>query len=112
MPGIAEDREKDVAQGNRGTKRRCQACGAPYYDLNRAPPVCPKCETEFTPQVPRGAPARGFRAQPKADIIDIQENEDTAPFQEDEVLETMDEDESDETVLDTDTDDERDEMRD
>jgi uncharacterized protein (TIGR02300 family) len=33
-----------------GTKRRCQHCGAAFYDLGRTPIVCPKCETEFKPE--------------------------------------------------------------
>src|SRR5579862_5398029 len=28
-----------------GTKRCCQSCGVKYYDLNRAPILCPKCGT-------------------------------------------------------------------
>lgn len=30
-----------------GTKRICQACAAKYYDLDRAPIICPKCQVEF-----------------------------------------------------------------
>lgn len=26
-----------------GTKRTCQSCGARFYDLTKAPIVCPKC---------------------------------------------------------------------
>jgi uncharacterized protein (TIGR02300 family) len=33
----------------RGTKRICQSCAAKYYDLNRAPILCPKCQAEFDP---------------------------------------------------------------
>jgi uncharacterized protein (TIGR02300 family) len=33
----------------RGTKRICQSCAAKYYDLNRTPILCPKCEAEFDP---------------------------------------------------------------
>ena len=32
-----------------GAKHTCQSCGAKYYDLNRTPVVCPKCNTEFDP---------------------------------------------------------------
>ena len=32
-----------------GTKRTCQSCASKYYDLNREPAVCPKCQTEFDP---------------------------------------------------------------
>jgi uncharacterized protein (TIGR02300 family) len=33
----------------RGTKRICHSCSAKYYDLNRVPVLCPKCQTEFDP---------------------------------------------------------------
>jgi len=35
-----------------GTKRRCISCGAKFYDLDRRPIVCPKCNAE----VPDNAP--------------------------------------------------------
>jgi uncharacterized protein (TIGR02300 family) len=33
----------------RGTKRICQSCSSKYYDLNREPVLCPKCQVEFDP---------------------------------------------------------------
>jgi uncharacterized protein (TIGR02300 family) len=33
-----------------GVKRDCPNCGARFYDLNRAPARCPKCEHGFTPE--------------------------------------------------------------
>ncbi|MCX8501430.1 MAG: TIGR02300 family protein [Alphaproteobacteria bacterium] len=33
-----------------GTKRHCQSCAAAFYDLNRAPILCPKCKAEFDPE--------------------------------------------------------------
>ena len=33
-----------------GTKRTCKSCEAKYYDLDRMPIVCPKCQTEFDPE--------------------------------------------------------------
>jgi len=40
-----------VAKPDLGTKRLCAGCGAKFYDLNRTPIVCPKCETQFVPVV-------------------------------------------------------------
>ena len=34
-----------------GTKRTCQSCGAAFYDMRRVPIVCPKCGTQFDPEV-------------------------------------------------------------
>ena len=35
-----------MAKTELGTKRVCVACGTRFYDLGRAPAVCPKCGTE------------------------------------------------------------------
>jgi uncharacterized protein (TIGR02300 family) len=47
-----------VAKPDLGTKRLCGSCGAKFYDLNKSPIVCPKCETVFVPVVaaPRTRP--------------------------------------------------------
>ena len=34
-----------------GIKRTCQGCSSPFYDLNRNPIVCPKCQVVFDPEV-------------------------------------------------------------
>jgi uncharacterized protein (TIGR02300 family) len=36
-----------LAKPDLGTKRLCANCGAKFYDLSKAPIVCPKCETVF-----------------------------------------------------------------
>jgi uncharacterized protein (TIGR02300 family) len=36
-----------VAKTDLGTKRLCGSCGAKFYDLDKTPIVCPKCETVF-----------------------------------------------------------------
>ena len=33
-----------------GIKRICQGCGALFYDLNKDPITCPKCEAIFDPE--------------------------------------------------------------
>jgi len=41
------------AAGRRlGTKRQCLSCGAKFYDLGKAPPVCPKCKKTLIEQRP------------------------------------------------------------
>ena len=53
-----------------GTKRVCVSCGARFYDLGRAPAVCPKCSTEQPAEQPRvrraPAPVTEERRRPKA----------------------------------------------
>ncbi len=39
-----------VAKQNWGLKRTCQSCGARFYDLEKSPIVCPKCQAEFDPE--------------------------------------------------------------
>ena len=36
-----------MAKPDLGTKRLCGNCGAKFYDLRKAPILCPKCETVF-----------------------------------------------------------------
>ena len=40
-----------MAKPELGTKRLCASCGAKFYDLNKSPVLCPKCETVFVPPV-------------------------------------------------------------
>ena len=41
----------DLAKIEWGIKRICQACGALFYDLNKDPITCPKCDVGFDPEV-------------------------------------------------------------
>lgn len=42
-----------MAKPEMGLKRVCVACGTKFYDLTRAPAVCPKCGTEQPAEQPR-----------------------------------------------------------
>lgn len=99
---------------DRGTKRRCPHCAAPFYDLNRRPIVCPKCEEEVRPEAVVKVPVRG-RAVPRAAApapVVAEEPEDAGAFEEDEVLEPVEDNDDDEDIVDGGTlDDDRDEMR-
>lgn len=35
----------------RGLKRVCVGCGSRFYDMNKRPIACPKCNTEFTGEI-------------------------------------------------------------
>jgi len=41
-----------LAKPDLGTKRVCANCGAKFYDLNKTPILCPKCETVFVASPP------------------------------------------------------------
>jgi uncharacterized protein (TIGR02300 family) len=45
-----------VAKAELGTKRQCRNCSTRFYDLNRDPIICPKCDTVFQPHELRPTP--------------------------------------------------------
>lgn len=76
-----------------GEKRVCQSCEAPFYDLGRVPPTCPKCGAEYVvivrpPPTPRQnqkrvafgkaypAPLPEAEALPEEDSEDERETDD------------------------------------
>lgn len=44
--------ETATATAERGLRRRCASCGAPFYDLRRDPIVCPKCGATLVSRLP------------------------------------------------------------
>lgn len=57
-----------MAKPELGQKRTCQSCSAKFYDMNRAPIVCPKCGASFDPEalmkLRRGKPVPAPVAKP------------------------------------------------
>jgi uncharacterized protein (TIGR02300 family) len=45
-----------VAKPELGTKRLCSNCSAKFYDLNKSPIICPKCNTVLEIAIPRSRP--------------------------------------------------------
>ncbi|CCJ06478.1 TIGR02300 family protein [Methylocystis sp. SC2] len=80
-----------MAKAELGVKRRCLTCATAFYDLNRAPIVCPKCAAVFqVVEVLRSAARRPAyhsfaRSAPVAPVI--------APIVDDVLLSTADEEE-------------------
>jgi uncharacterized protein (TIGR02300 family) len=67
-----------VAKAELGTKRLCANCGAKFYDLNKDPIVCPKCQTVMQlAAVPRARPeaARPAAEEEEAVVPETQEAE-------------------------------------
>lgn len=59
-----------MAKPEWGTKRICQGCSAPFYDLKRSPIICPKCAAVFDPEATLksrrpGAPKEEVVEKPK-----------------------------------------------
>src|SRR5689334_22049835 len=65
---------RTVAKPELGTKRLCAHCGAKFYDLNKAPPVCPTCGTvlEVAPVVTRPRPDQAARAAAAARPVEVE----------------------------------------
>ena len=48
-----------------GTKRKCQSCGIPFYDLKKKNIECPVCNAAYNP-APQTRPRRPTPATPKS----------------------------------------------
>ena len=93
-----------MAKPELGLKRVCVSCGTKFYDMARAPAVCPKCGTEQPaeqPKLKRAAPPPDDRVKkrvvtPEADADEIVEAE---ADEADEAIEDAEElDDADETL--------------
>jgi uncharacterized protein (TIGR02300 family) len=73
-----------VAKPELGTKRLCANCSAKFYDLNKTPIVCPKCQTVLElaavaarrPEPARAAPAEEEVVAPEtadAEFVSLEE---------------------------------------
>ena len=88
-----------MAKPELGLKRTCVACGTRFYDLARAPAVCPKCGTEQPAEQPRlrraaATPApdeklkkRAGAAEVEADDIEVEDVEGDEAIEDAEELE-------------------------
>jgi len=72
-----------MSHDTRGTKRHCSHCGANFYDLNRAPIVCPKCHADYV-AAPR-APSRSSNSRPIPRVAVPALPDEAEAFAEDEV---------------------------
>jgi uncharacterized protein (TIGR02300 family) len=54
-----------MAKPELGTKRICVSCSTRFYDLTKAPAVCPKCGTEQPMEQPRPRRTGGNVAEEK-----------------------------------------------
>jgi len=64
---------RSVSKADLGAKQLCPNCQAKFYDLNRRPAHCPKCDTEFDPE--EALRLRNRRGRP-ADVPEPEEAED------------------------------------
>lgn len=90
-----------MAKPDLGKKHVCQSCGSPFFDLNRNPAVCPKCDTEVV-AVTKGRRSVAEKIKP-ADESPA-ESKDSAKLEDLEDIDVLD-DEDDAVVLDDEEED-------
>lgn len=88
-----------MAKTDLGEKQICPECGSKFYDLNKDPAHCPKCDHEFTPEavlppvpkapVPEKSKEKDDKATGKTDEDDEDDEEDD---EEGEVVPELDDD--------------------
>jgi len=66
---------RTVAKAELGTKRLCANCGAKFYDLNKDPIHCPKCDTVYVvaPVVSRSRPEPVVPVVPRPPVAPVEE---------------------------------------
>jgi uncharacterized protein (TIGR02300 family) len=107
-----------MAKPELGLKRVCVSCGTKFYDLTRAPAICPKCGTEQPAEQPRLKRAAAIpaderlkkRAVPvEADAeegVEVEEAEGDEAIEDAEELEDADETLGDEIEVESDREEE------
>ncbi|WP_421864780.1 TIGR02300 family protein [Parvibaculum sp.] len=97
-----------------GTKRDCPSCGAKFYDLNKNPVVCPKCEHEYVPdtgtKAKRAKPAEKPREKASKRVVaaDDEGNVSLDAMRDDELAADSDDDDIDIDDVGVDVDDDDD----
>jgi uncharacterized protein (TIGR02300 family) len=106
-----------MAKPELGLKRVCVSCGTKFYDLARAPAVCPKCGTEQPaeqPKLKRAAAPPDDRVKKRVvpveadaeDIVEVDADEADEAIEDAEELEDADETLSDEIEVESDREEE------
>ncbi|SDH12030.1 FYDLN acid domain-containing protein [Roseospirillum parvum] len=90
-----------MSKAELGVKRQCLSCAAKFYDLNKDPIVCPKCDAVFEPapvktRAPAAKPARKAApvAEPVVDDVDapLDDDEDDLIDDDDDLDDDLDDD--------------------
>jgi uncharacterized protein (TIGR02300 family) len=86
-----------LVKADLGTKRGCPSCNARFYDLEKRPIVCPKCDFSYEPESlfkqrrRQPEPASVVRAADSEDEEDEDEENEDAESDEDEEAEVVEE---------------------
>ena len=106
-----------MAKPELGLKRVCVSCGTRFYDLARAPAICPKCGTEQPAEQPKlkraaAVPDERLKKRPapqeaEADeLVEVEAEEGDEAIEDAEELEDADETLGEEIEVDTDREEE------
>jgi uncharacterized protein (TIGR02300 family) len=106
-----------MAKPELGQKRVCVSCGTKFYDLTRAPAVCPKCGTEQPAEQPRLRRAvssipdeklkkRAVAPEADTDEVELEDVETDEAIEDAEELEDTDENLGEDIEVETDRDEE------
>jgi uncharacterized protein (TIGR02300 family) len=105
-----------MAKPELGLKRVCVACGTKFYDMMRAPAICPKCGTEQPAEQPKlkRAPAppddrlkkRAVPAEAEGDEVEVDAEEGDEAIEDAEELEDADETLGEDIEVETDREEE------
>jgi len=90
-----------VVKPELGKKLSCPSCGARFYDLNKDPAICPKCETKVEVQPvlkPRRQPAEAPKPKKVAPVVDEIDDDDDDLLADDDDLD-LDVDDDDEDLI-------------
>ena len=68
-----------MAKAEWGKKRKCLNCATKFYDLNKDPIVCPKCNTVFDNSILIQKNKKIFKAQEKVKEVSIKDEENINP---------------------------------
>ncbi len=83
-----------MAKAQLGTKRVCAECGTKFYDMEKDPIVCPKCNTVFQPvKLTRAEKAAASAIKPTEEIADL-----PAAEEDDTVLVSLEDAEAEQTA--------------
>jgi uncharacterized protein (TIGR02300 family) len=105
-----------MAKPELGLKRVCVSCGTKFYDLMRAPAVCPRCGTEQPAEQPKlkrapAPPDDRVKKRPvvpavEADEVEVDAEEGDEAIEDAEELEDADEALSEDIEVETDREEE------
>ncbi len=94
-----------MAKPEWGKKVSCPSCGARFYDMNKNPAVCPKCETTvevqqlLKPKRPASEAIKPKTPAPKVNVVEDDDDDDLPDTDNDDI--ELDDDDDEDLIEDT-----------